>query len=92
MRYEVLTDYERLLISEIVTDNETGRHLLRTDKEWESKPYKKEDYYSMVDSILEALALFNWIVDGDRCNRKQYEILLYAKCCSSKEFNDIVNG
>ena len=92
MRYEILTDYERLLISEIVTDNETGRHLLRTDKEWKSKPYKVEDYNSMVKELIDAQVCFGWHINSDNCSRRQYEILLCAKCCSSKEFNDIVNG
>ena len=87
----VLSDKEKQILSQIVTDQETGRHLLRTDKEWEAIGISKDEYNEVFMELLRANVYFDWVCsDWNENVEKQARMLLFVKSCMNPEFDDLL--
>lgn len=88
----MLTKEERNIIAWVVSDDHTGRDLLRTNKDWERIGISKDDYYQKAGEVYDAVHNFKL---GDVVQRdvmtKDTEIAMYYALCSSHEFFDLMS-
>lgn len=88
-----LSDKEKQILSQIATDQETGRHLLRTDKEWEAIGISKNEYNEVFMELLKANVYFDWVCsDWDENVEKQVMMLLFVKSHMNREFDELLKS
>lgn len=86
-----LSSKEKQILSQIVADQESGRHLLRTEKEWEAIGISKKEYNEVLMELIRANVYFDWVCsDWDENIEKQARMLLFAKSCMNPEFDDLL--
>lgn len=88
----MLTKEERNIIAWVVSDDHTGRDLLRTNKDWERIGISKDDYYQKAGEVYDAVHNFKLddVVQRDVMT-KDTEIAMYYALCSSHEFFDLMS-
>ena len=89
----MLTKEEQNIIGWIVSDDQSGRDLLRTNKDWERIGISREDYYKKAKEVYDAVHNFklNDIVEQDVMS-KDVEIAMYYALCSNCGFFDLMNN
>ena len=88
----MLTREEQNIIGWIVSDDHSGRDLLRTNKDWERIGISKDDYYQKAGEVYDAVHNFKLddVVQRDVMT-KDTEIAMYYALCSSHEFFDLMS-
>ena len=89
----MLTKEEQNIIGWIVSDDHSGRDLLRTNKDWERIGISKEDYYKKAKEVYDAVHNFKLddVIEQDVMS-KDVEIAMYYALCSNREFFDLMNN
>ena len=88
-----LTKRERQILSQIASDVESGRHLLRTDDGWKSIGITKKEYNELFFKLMQANVYFDWVSsDWNEEIEKQALMLLYIKSCFNSEFNELLKS
>jgi hypothetical protein len=91
MLFDSLTDHEKHLISQMASDSQTGRHLLRDEDGWKELGINKREYFALSEQIGRFARDFSFITH-DGTTRTEREMLLYFKCCLDKEFYDMLSN
>ena len=92
MEYIELTEKERIILAQIASDMQSGRHLLRDEKWWENKPYTKYEYERAWDDLMLSIRAFSWYETNDFATRRNLEFLICFKSYSNYDFDKIING
>jgi hypothetical protein len=89
----MLTKEEQNIIGWIVSDDHSGRDLLRTNKDWERIDISREDYYKKAKEVYDAVHNFKLddVIEQDVMS-KDVEIAMYYALCSNCGFHDLMNN
>lgn len=89
----MLTDEQKKMISQIVSDMETGRYLLRTEEEWNELGINKFDTLNFSYVMNKALTEFNIIevCDGED-DKALTEIAMYTALCYNYDFHEMLKN
>lgn len=89
----MLTKEEQNIIGWIVSDDHSGRDLLRTNKDWERIGISKEDYYKKAKEVYDAVHNFKLdVIIEQNVMSKDVEIAMYYALCSNCGFFDLMNN
>ena len=84
-----MTEQEKFIISLIACDEETGKHLMRTLKEWGALHINIDDYILLKDELELAIQNFKWTSD-DESSYREKELLVHYKSAQDYDFDEIV--
>jgi len=85
----MLTNEQKHIISQIVSDEESGNHLLRTPEDWEKLNIPKDIYDLYKVRINEGLNHYSLLnIFSNKYEYETFEILLYYMMCSDYDFNN----
>ena len=86
----MLTDKDKKIISQMVSDVETGNHLLRTVEGWNELGIKRLDAIKYAHLCANAIDGFNLtkICDGED-DKRLTEVALYTAMCYSHDFYEL---
>ena len=89
----MLSDKEKKIISQMLIDKETGRHLLRTADEWKKLGIKRLDYFRIAPLCSKALDRFNItkVCDGDY-DHKLCETAMFVALSMNHDFFEMVKA
>ena len=89
----MLTEQQKKMICQIVSDMETGRHLLRTEEEWKELGINKFDALNFSFVMNKALKDFDIIdvCDGEN-DKAMTEIAIYTALCYNHDFHEMVKN
>lgn len=87
----MLTERQKQIIAKIVSDEETGKHLIRSDFGWVRLGIKKEDYNAYKERIHNNIKNFNLLdVFNNGYDKETFEMMIYYMTCSDYNFyNDL---
>ena len=89
----MLSDKEKKIISQMLTDMETGRHLLRTVDDWNELGIKRLDYFKISVLCSNALDSFNIAkVCGGEYDPKLCETAMFVALSSNHDFFEMVKA
>lgn len=89
----MLTKEEQKIIGWIVSDDQSGRDLLRTNKDWERIGISKEDYYEKAKEVYDAVHNFKLdeVIEQDVMS-KDVEIAMCYALYSNCGFFNLMNN
>lgn len=86
-----MTGEEKFILTLIASDEATGNHLLRTQKDWEALNVDIDQYIMLKDELEMAIKNFRWDME-DNSSYREKELLINYKCYQDYDFNEIANN